>query len=94
MELSAPSGWKLRATGPIVSLLVVLVGGFLVVAFMVRDHDVRTAEQYVAVNKSVATLRETVEEQTYVLTLDEKQRKDLRLDMPESLRRKTGGPAR
>ena len=89
-------GFKGSVSGDklIYAALVILVG--LVIAYMIRDHDIRAQEratQLLAQDKSLLEgqrkLEETVGEVAYILTLTEDQRKSLKLDMPESLRRKS-----
>ena len=74
--------------------LVIFVG--LAIAYMVRDHDMRAQErasQLIAQDRHLLEgqkkLEETVGEVAYILTLDDSQRKALKMDMPESLRRKS-----
>jgi hypothetical protein len=90
-------GWKLKATGANVTAVILVAIAVAVVAFMVRDHDVRAAERSAHVEAEVKTVRGEVqslagrmEETTYVLTLTDDERKRLKLDMPESLRKRTG----
>ena len=73
--------------------LIIIVG--LAIAYMVRDHDMRAQErasQLIAQDRHLLDgqkkLEETVGEVAYILTLTEDQRKSLKLDMPDSLRRK------
>lgn len=88
-------GVKLKANGQNVIAVVLLVAcvGFL--AYMIRDHDMRNIERAASVvqaSKDIAQkqteVKEGMAEIVYVLTLDEKDRKALRMDMPESLRKR------
>ena len=88
-------GVKVKANGRNVVEAVILIAcvGFL--AYMIRDHDMRNVERaasVVAASKEIAQrqaeVKESMAEVVYVLTLDEKDRKALRMDMPESLRKR------
>ena len=81
---------SIKAAGNMVIVIIVVVCASGALGYMIRDHDMRTAERSQDTRKQVTELKEAMAEQTYVLTLDERQRKELRLDMPDSLRRKTG----
>ena len=89
-------GFKGSVTGDklIYAALVILVG--LTTAYMIRDHDLRAVERAThlagesrAIVDGQKKLEETVGEVAYILTLNDEQRKALKMDMPESLRRKS-----
>ena len=88
-------GWKLRASGQSLAhvVLLILVAGFI--GYMVWDHDRRNVERaaaVVAASKEIAQkqveVKEGLAEVVYVLTLGEADRKALRMDMPDSLRKR------
>lgn len=81
---------SLKAGGSVVVLVLVIFCTSGALGYMIRDHDLRGLERGAETRKQVSDLKDAMTEQTYVLTLDEKGRKELRLDMPETLRRKTG----
>ncbi len=88
MEVKTGFG-TLKASGPVVVVVVIVLASAGVLGYMIRDHDLRNVDRASGIIKQVSDLKEAMAEQTFVLTLDEKGRKELRLDMPESLRRKT-----
>lgn len=88
LEVNGPGGWGVKANGSMVSVLVVIVGCAAAGLYMLREHDLQAKSRTEVINKQIVELKEAVETQTYVLTLTEVQRRELRLDMPESLRRK------
>lgn len=88
-------GFEGKVTGDKLIYVALVVLGLLVVAYMIRDHDVRAQErahQLMGENRALVEgqrkMEETVGEVAYILTLDDAQRKALKMDMPESLRRK------
>jgi hypothetical protein len=90
-ELEVKTGFgSVKAGGSAVVIVVAVVCAAGVVAFMLRDHDLRAAEQIQDTRKHITDLKEAVHEQTYINTLNEQQKRDLRLEMPESLRKKVG----
>ena len=76
MEVKLPFG-SIRASGRIV-VMVVLVLGLLGFIFW---HDVKSTQQNTAVVEALQAV-------SYVLTLTDSERKELRLQMPPSLREK------
>jgi hypothetical protein len=90
LEVSGPGGWKVKANGASVAVMVVIIGCAGAGLYFLRDHDAKAAERGATITKQVDSLKESIEVQTYVLTLDEKQRRELRMDMPDALRRKVG----
>jgi hypothetical protein len=97
LGVEAPGGWKLKATGsPVIAVILVVVAVFLIVAAL-HKHDADAASHSAMIKGEVGTVRQEVhtlsdriEETTYVLTLSDDERKKLKLDMPESLRKRTG----
>ena len=94
MEVKTAVG-SLRAQGTLVVLVLAIAAGAGFVAYMVRDHDLRNVDRaagIVAMQRDTIAAQRRVEESldaaAYILTLDERQRRELRLDMPDSLRKK------
>ena len=99
VELEAPFGWKVRASGKTVSALVIACGAVGALAYMIRDHDLKEAatlatssverrEQLNKITTQQAQLQDSMDAVVYVLSLPQEQRNQLKLDMPESMRRK------
>lgn len=88
MEVKTSLG-SLKANGSVVVIILVVIASCCGIAFMVRDGDLRAQDRSASTDKKVESVNQKLEEAVYVLTLDERQRKDLKLDMPESLRRRT-----
>lgn len=91
LEVSGPGGWGLKANGSMVSVVVIIVGCAVAGLYMLREHDMQAKARSENINRQVGELKDAIEAQTYVLTLSEAQRKELKLDMPETLRRKVRG---
>jgi hypothetical protein len=90
---------SVKATGNLVVILVALVGCSLVLGYMLRDHDLRQTEttasaraermeQFRDMERNQLSLKDSMDENTYVQTLTAEEKKALRMDMPESLRQK------
>ncbi len=80
---------SLRANGPVSVIILIVSLCSVGVAWAVRDHDVRSNDRSLATEKKIEAVASKIDEIVYVLTLDENQRKALRLDMPESMRSRT-----
>lgn len=87
----------LKAGGPVsvIILCVIMCSGFI--AYMVRDHDLRNVERAEVIKanlKEVITAQKRVEESldsaAYILTLSEAEKRALKMDMPDALRKKVG----
>lgn len=89
-------GFKGKATGPglltghgtIYAALGIMV--FLTIAYMIRDHDLKAYDRAQVLIEQQRKILEATNEIPYILTLTDDERKALRLDMPESLRKKAG----
>lgn len=84
-----------KARGRVAAAVLIPLLACAGIAYLLREHSVQSAhatEEQTKAIKEIADkqdqLREKTDEVVYVLTLDEQQRKGLKLDMPESLRRK------
>ncbi len=80
---------SLRANGPVSVIILIVSLCSFGIAWAVRDHDLRGSERAAATEKKIENVSAKIDEIVYVLTLDEQQRKALRLDMPESMRSRT-----
>lgn len=99
LYIKGPLGWSIRANGRQAGLWVILLLAFGSLLYMVREHDVRAAEQITttAVTTKVQVaevaagqqrLHESMETVVYILSLNPEERARLKLDMPRSLRSK------
>lgn len=97
LEISGPFGWSVRANGREVVGLLMLVIGVGVLAYMIRDHDLRANErleaaitarqtQLNALSAQQLRLQESMEEMIYVMSLTQEERVKLKIEMPVSLR--------
>lgn len=88
MEVKTAVG-SLKARGDVVVLIIVLAIGFGLIYWRLDQHNNVGSARVVTIQTEINALKDTIQENTYVLTLDEKERKSLRLDMPDSLRKRT-----
>jgi hypothetical protein len=99
VEVNAPFGWKVRFPARYLTSVIISVAGFGALGYMLRDHDLRVMETLTAYrterNQNVHSLEqhqisldESMQQMIYVLTLPEKDRARLNLQMPETLRRR------
>ena len=89
LKVTLPGGAALQARGPIVLTVILVTVAVFAVLYSLRDHDQGMKAQVSSATVDIKLMAERIAEVGYILTLTEAQRKDLRLDMPESLRRKT-----
>lgn len=85
--LKIPTPWgplEVRGLSTIMALFLVVLGA---VALFVYEAKLEHAQMKTEITK----VAERVEEQTYVLTLEQKDREALNLRMPHSLRQKLNG---
>lgn len=87
IELILPFGAKVRASGKQVTAILVVVIGVCSVLYMVREHDLRSKSAGELIMAKQQETIDAVETVGYILTLDEQQRKGLKLDMPPKLRK-------
>ena len=87
LEVSLPFGIKIRTSGKQVGLIILLVLGVSVVLWMIREHDLRSKSAGELIMVKQQETIDAVETVGYILTLDEGQRKGLKLDMPHKLRK-------
>lgn len=83
---------EVRGLGTILTLSLIAV---CLTAYMVYDVKAQMPVEHQKIVVAVDSLKEATMEQTYVLSLDETQRKNLDLRMPPSLRakqRRRGAP--
>lgn len=89
LEVKAPFG-SVKVTGGqlVFVVLAVLLAGIL--GYQGWIHDASGKERSQVINKQISDMKDAINEQTFILTLSPADREKLRLDMPESLRRKIG----
>lgn len=87
VEISTGVG-KVRARGPAVYLVILIICAAAAGAWMLRDHDLRASERSDKIVDQQQKLEEGIHELTWVLTLTEEERKRLQLQMPPSMRKK------
>lgn len=88
LVVEGPGGIKVSAKGPyVVGFLVglVLVG---CLAYLLNQHDTKTAAGEKLLAEQQVHLQEGLSEMIYIMSLTEQERKALGVTMPESLRRK------
>lgn len=96
IDIKTPFG-AIKASGNMVLLLVVILAGFGVMGFMIRDSDIRQMASFVEGrterNQQNRESAERQNEANFILAkcLSSKEEcQKLQFDMPESLRRKIG----
>lgn len=84
------AGIKAKVTGDrlVYVLLCLLVAAAL--SYLIIEHDKSTRAEMVKNSSAIDRMADRMEENTYVNTLTEDKKKALNLDMPESLRKRTG----
>ena len=89
-------GFKGRITSQHLVYVVLGILLSLAIAYMIRDHDVRSAASVQVIIESQREIVKTVSEGNYILMQDDAWRRDNadRIAMPESLRAKIDGPRR
>jgi hypothetical protein len=94
MEVKTGFG-SLKASGSVVVIIIAIAAGVAVTAYLIHDEGMRNVDRAADMRASqreiVSGQRQVVESldaNTYVLTLTEAERRALKMDMPESLRRK------
>lgn len=80
IEVKLPMGVTVRASGKQVTLIILVILGVGVIFWLIREHDLKNSETH-------EVLAEKLETIGYILTLNEEERKKLKLGMPGSLRK-------
>lgn len=88
LELDGPLGWRVHARGPVVVSLLIAAIVVAAIIWALKGHDDHMSAQAAEEIKNLNLVAQRLDEVGYILTLSESQRKDLRMDMPESLRKK------
>lgn len=97
IEISTPLGWGIRANGRVVTMLVLVVAAVVLLAWMIRDHDLRQTEQLKQVSDArngqmtmLASrqdrLQDSMDTVIYILSIPPEDRMKFKLDMPPALR--------
>lgn len=81
---------SVKASGAQVVMVLVAVLLCAILGYQAWVHDAAGKERSGNINKQISELKDAINEQTFILTLSPSDREKLRLDMPESLRRKLG----
>lgn len=87
-------GMRARVRGHDIIVLVLLLVLFMGVGYLILEHDKRSSER---INLLAISQQEVVDEVaalTYVMTLTSEERSKLKLEMPESMRKKLQGDRR
>lgn len=97
VEVNGPSGWSVKVNGKQVMLVIFIGMATGVLAWMLRDHDIRSsaqiqeaAAQRKAQLELVALqqgrLQDSLDTIVYVMSISPEERARLKLDMPPALR--------
>jgi protein involved in polysaccharide export with SLBB domain len=102
VEVGTPGGWKLRANGQVVSTAIILAVAIGVEIWSINQAAERMLGQlmqnYAVLVKQQAdiivnqrVILDAVDINSYILTLDQVERRALKLDMPDALRKRVHG---
>ena len=80
IEVKLPMGVTVRASGKQVTLIILVILGVMAILGLVREHDLKNAEAH-------GVLAERLDTIGYILTLNEEERKRLKMSMPVGLRK-------
>jgi len=97
IEISTPLGWGIRANGRVVTMLVLVIAAVVLLAWMIRAHDLRQTEQLKQVSDArngqmimLASrqdrLQDSMDTVIYILSIPPEERSKFKLDMPPALR--------
>lgn len=87
LEVDAPGGFKVRARGYDILTLIV-VAGLVLLGYMFWEHKDEAKASQVEVTKAVEKVADSQAELSYLISLSPEDRAKLKLDMPDSLRRR------
>lgn len=87
LEVDAPGGFKVRARGYDILTLIIVVG-LVLMSYMFWEHKGEAKASQVEVTKAVEKVAESQAELSYLISLSPEERSRLKLDMPDSLRRR------
>jgi len=87
IEVKLPMGVTVRASGRQVTLIILLVLGVASVLWMIREHDLRSKQVGEVILMKQQEIIDTMQNVGYILTLSEMERKGLKMDMPQNLRK-------
>lgn len=83
------AGQTFRLQGRESIYLMITLLALVAVGFMLWQSLDRSAVEHRDLGQAMGTLNETMQEQNYIITLPDEDRKALKLSMPRSLREKT-----
>lgn len=87
LEVNAPGGFKIRARG--YDLIVILMAfGVAGIAYLLWEHKVDAKAAQAEVTHAVQEVASSQTELSYLMTLTPDERSKLKLEMPESLRKR------
>lgn len=87
VEVNAPGGFKVRARGYDILTLIVVVG-LVLLGYMFWEHKGEAKAAQAEVTKAVEKVADSQNELAYLISLTPEERSRLKLDMPDSLRRR------
>lgn len=87
LEVSTAAG-SVKATGQMTIIVALFLAIALVLGIQAWTYAGYGKDRAAQINKQIDDMKDAINEQTYILTLTTEERTKLRLDMPESLRRK------
>ena len=90
VDIKSPFG-NIKVGGANTVLVLIVLLGFAAIAYMIRDHDIRSNERNQEMIVSQNKIHSSMQDMTYVLTIPETERQRLRLSMPDGLRHRMNG---
>lgn len=87
LEVNAPGGFKIRARGYDVIVLLA-VAGLTLLGYITWQHTIDEKASKTEIVTTIKQMAESQEELAYIVSLTAAEREKLRLDMPSSLRKR------
>lgn len=87
IEVKLPMGVTVRASGKQVTLIILVILGVCAILWLLREHGLRDREDH-------GMIADKLDAIVYVLTLPEKEREDMKMNMPTALRKQLRGQDR
>lgn len=88
VKVSGPMGFSLEAAGTKAVAVVLALAATGLILWQLERHEAKSDQNHRETKESLRESKEAISEIVYVLTLPPEKREGLRLDMPDSLRRK------